>query len=86
MKSTLKTIDDKAFIRDALFTEMLDGIAFYYFETTKKSIDRKKFMTDYDVENIVEINDFGLNASISYTPLAVYKDCREEKRKVCTGI
>ena len=68
MKSTLDTIDDKAFIRDALFTEMLDGIAFYYFETTKKSVDRKKFMTDYDVENIVEINDFGLNASIITLP------------------
>lgn len=68
MKSALKTIDDKAFIRDALFTEMLDGIAFYYFETTKKSADQKKFMTDYDVENIVEINDFGLNASIITLP------------------
>lgn len=68
MKSTLDTIDDKAFIRDALFTEMLDGIAFYYFETTEKSVDRKKFMTDYDVENIVEINDFGLNASIITLP------------------
>ena len=68
MKSTLDTIDDKAFIRDALFTEMLDGIAFYYFETTEKSVDRKKFMTDYDIENIVEINDFGLNASIITLP------------------
>lgn len=68
MKSALDTIDDKAFIRDALFTEMLDGIAFYYFETTEKSVDRKKFMTDYDVENIVEINDFGLNASIITLP------------------
>lgn len=64
MKSTLKTIDDKGFIRDALFAEMLDGIAFYYFETTEKSLDKRKFMTDYDVENIIEINDFGLNASI----------------------
>ncbi len=68
MKSTLETIDDKAFIRDALFTQMLDGIAFYYFETTEKSVDRNKFMTDYDVENIVEINDFGLNASIITLP------------------
>jgi hypothetical protein len=68
MKSTLDTIDDKAFIRDALFTEMLDGIAFYYFETTEKSVDRRKFMTDYDVENIIEINDFGLNASIITLP------------------
>ena len=68
MKSTLSIIDDKAFIRDALFTQMLDGIAFYYFETTEKSMDRNKFMTDYDVENIVEINDFGLNASILTLP------------------
>ena len=68
MKSTLETIDYKAFIRDALFTEMLDGIAFYYFETTQKTVDKRKFMSDYDVENIVEINDFGLNASIITLP------------------
>ena len=68
MKSTLETIDDKAFVRDALFTEMLDGIAFYYFETTQKTVDKRKFMSDYDVENIVEINDFGLNASIITLP------------------
>lgn len=68
MKSTLETIDDKSFIRDALFTEMLDGIAFYYFETTQKTADKRKFMSDYDVENIVEINDFGLNASIVTLP------------------
>ena len=68
MKSTLETIDDKAFIRDALFTEMLDGIAFYYFETTQKTVDKRKFMSDYDVENIVEINDFGLNACIITLP------------------
>ena len=68
MKSALETIDDKSLIRDALFTQMLDGIAFYYFETTEKSIDKNRFMTDYDVENIVEINDFGLNASIITLP------------------
>lgn len=68
MKSTLETIDDKAFIRDALFTEMLDGIAFYYFETTQKVDDKRRFMTDYDVENILEINDLGMNASIITLP------------------
>lgn len=68
MKSTLETIDDKAFIRDALFTEMLDGIAFYYFETTQKADDKRRFMTDYDVENILEINDLGMNASIITLP------------------
>lgn len=68
MKSTLNVINDKQFIRDALFTEMLDGIAFYYFETSEKSVDRNKFMTDYDVENIIEINELGINASILTLP------------------
>lgn len=68
MKSTLDTIDDKKFIRDALFTEMLDGIAFYYFDIRQKTFDRNKFMTDYDVENIVEINEAGINASIITLP------------------
>lgn len=68
MKSTLEIIDDKSFIRDALFTEMLDGIAFYYFEIAEKAVDKKKFMSDSDVENIIEINNFGLNASIITLP------------------
>lgn len=68
MLATLKTIDDKAFIRDALFTEMVDGIAFYYFETTQKNPNRQRFMTDYDVENIMEINELGINASILTLP------------------
>lgn len=68
MKSTLSTINDKKFIRDALFTEMTNGIAFYYFETKQHSFDRNKFMTDYDVENIVEINELGINASIATLP------------------
>ena len=68
MNSTLKVIDDKTFIRNALFTQMLDGIAFFYFETRKKLPSNAKFMTDYDVENIVEINELGINASIITLP------------------
>lgn len=68
MKSTLDAINDKQFIRDALFTEMLDGIAFYYFDVRQKNFDRSKFMSDYDVENIVEINEVGINASIITLP------------------
>lgn len=68
MKSVLEKIDDRQFIRNALFTDMLDGIAFFYFETKKKNYDKSKFMTDYDVENIVEINEFGINASIISLP------------------
>lgn len=68
MRSTLKTIDDKQFIRDALFTEMLDGIAFYYFEISEKKTDKSKYMYDYQVENIFEINELGINASIITLP------------------
>ena len=68
MQSTLRTIDDKRFIRDALFTNMLDGIAFYYFETRTRTTDNQKFMNDYDVNNIVEINELGINASIIPLP------------------
>lgn len=68
MKSTLKVIDDKSFIRNALFTQMLDGIAFFYFETKKKTQNTSKFMSDYDVENIVEINELGINAAITTLP------------------
>ena len=47
---------------------MVNGIAFYYFDTKQHSVDRNKFMTDYDVENIVEINDLGINANIITLP------------------
>jgi hypothetical protein len=68
MKSTLEIIDDKHFLRDALFTGMLDGIAFYYLETVKKNVDNTKFLNDYEVENIIEINSLGINASIVTLP------------------
>lgn len=68
MKATLESIRDKQFIRNALFTEMTDGIAFFYFETKKKNKIFDTFMTDYDVENIVEINEAGVNAAIITLP------------------
>lgn len=68
MLSALKKIDDKAFLRDALFTCDLDGIAFYYFETKKKPTDKTKFLSDYEAENICEINELGINASIISLP------------------
>lgn len=68
MSSTLEKINDKQFIRDALFTDMLDGIAFYYFETTQKNSDKTKYLHDYQVENIMEINELGINASMLSLP------------------
>lgn len=68
MNATLKTIDDKSFIRDAIHTEMRDGIAFYYFDTRKKVADLNKFMNDYDINTIYEINEVGVNAAILSLP------------------
>lgn len=78
MLSTLENINDKQFIRDALFTDMNEGTCFYYFEVTQKLNDNTKYMTDYDVENIIEICDFGMNASIIPLP---YEYCKIVGRK-----
>lgn len=68
MTDVLNKIDDKAFMRDALFTDDLDGIAFYYFEIRKRAVDRTKFLSDYEAENIYEINNSDVNASIITLP------------------
>ena len=62
MESTLRTIRHKEIIRDILFKDMVEGAAYYYFETTERPIQHQKTMSDIDVESLVEINDFGINA------------------------
>lgn len=69
MLSTLRTIKDKEIIRDALMKGMLEGVAFYYFETTKMPISNQKMLTDYDVDSVVEINELGINASVISLPV-----------------
>lgn len=69
MESTLRHIKDKEIIRDALLKGMVEGVAFYYFETTSYPQSNKKMMTDYDVESIVEINELGINASVISLPV-----------------
>ena len=78
MRSVLKTIDDKHFIRDALHTEMIYGAYFYYFETKNTPGDHSKLMNDYDVNTIVELNEYGINASIITLP---WKYCKIIGRK-----
>lgn len=68
MKKVLDDIDDKCFVRDALQTEMLNGIFFYYFDTSKHSSDNTKFLDDYDVHNIWEINSTDIQANIITLP------------------
>lgn len=69
MESTLNTIRHKEIVRDALFKGMIEGVAFYYFETTKRpTYSRNRFMSDYDVDRIIEINNLGLNACLISLP------------------
>lgn len=68
MESTLRTIKDKEIIRDALFRGMIEGVAFYYFETTSRPKSLQANLTDYEVESIIEINEAGINASIISLP------------------
>jgi len=69
MLSTLRTIKDKEVIRDALFKGMVEGVAFYYFETTDRPYSNKRMLTDYDVACISEINELGINASVISLPV-----------------
>ena len=69
MTATIKTIKDKEFIRDALFKGMVEGLAFYYFETTTMPNSNRKYLTDFDVNSLWEINDVGINASIIPLPV-----------------
>lgn len=68
MESTLRTIKDKEIIRDALYRGMIEGIAFYYFETTGRPTSLQKMLSDFDIYSIAEINEFGINASIISLP------------------
>lgn len=67
-ESTLRIIKDKEIVRDALWRGMIKGVAFYYFETTGKIASIQKMLSDWDISNIVEINELGINASIITLP------------------
>ena len=57
MTATLRRIKDKEIVRDALFRGIVEGAYYGYFETKKRRNSRKKFMSDFDVQSINEIND-----------------------------
>lgn len=68
MEATLRTIKDKEVVRDALWRGMIDGIAFYYLETTGTNSPMGAALSDFEVENIFEINELGMNASVFPLP------------------
>lgn len=69
MLKTLSVIDDSKCIRDALFTELNNGIFFYYFDTKIKLPDNRRFLSDLDIDGIIEINEVGLNATLTTLPI-----------------
>jgi hypothetical protein len=64
MQSVLQQLRHKEIMRDAIWRDCLDGICFYYLESISKPVDRRQFYTDYEVDQILEINNLGLNTSI----------------------
>ena len=68
MEATLRTIKDKEIVRDALWRGMIEGVAFYYLETTGRPKSLEKYLNDTDVNGIIEINELGINASIISLP------------------
>ena len=68
MVAALNKIRHKEVARDNLLKDMIDGIAFYYFEVTEARNSLKRTLSDYDVESIVELNELGVNASIIPLP------------------
>lgn len=68
MESALRSFHHKEIMRDALYKSMIDGVSFYYCAFTNSTNDNKKTMSDYDVENILEINELGINMSVIPLP------------------
>lgn len=68
MHNTLKCINDKHFIRDALFTEMLTGVGFYYFDVRAETTDKRKYLDDYEIDRITQLNAIGINVAIKTLP------------------
>jgi hypothetical protein len=67
----LRTIKDKEFIRDCLFRDANEGICFYYCEVAKTINSKENTLSDYEIDQITEINEiseFGLNISMISLP------------------
>lgn len=75
MLSVLDKINYKQYVRDDLLKDANDGTAFYYFETCKRPVATQKFLSDYEISNIVEINETGMDVSIIPLPIDWCRIC-----------
>lgn len=56
VRYVMKKIRHKQLIRDAILKGCIDGVAFYYLETTSSKKDNKKFINQFDAVSITEVN------------------------------
>lgn len=68
MDSALKSFHHKEIMRDALMKSMVDGVAFYYTSFTSQRNLLKSTLDNYQVEQILEINEMGINMSVIPLP------------------
>ena len=67
VKETLRLIRDRELVRDAIHNVLVDGEYFAYFETRERPLRKDKSLTDWQVKNVIEINENKLmNASVVY--------------------
>mgnify|MGYP000009484578 FL=1 len=69
VESVLCDIHDKNIIRDFLFRDCLDGACYYYFDIQAQSPDNTKYVSDYEITSIMELNNS--DVSVAMIPLPV---------------
>ena len=69
MEAALRTIRYKQVIRDGIFKNARDGMYVGYFETKSANTDYKVALTDFEIQNITELNAIGMNATVISLPI-----------------
>ena len=69
VQRVLKKIRHKEFVRDVLFKGMVDGISFYYMDTSSPVYSNETALTDYEVERIIEANEADVNVAMKPLPV-----------------
>ena len=68
VKNALDSIRDVELGRDCLHNVFVDGVAFYYLETSKRPLSKTKQMSDWEVYSITDINSDYKASCISLSP------------------
>lgn len=63
---TLRIIRGDEVIRDGIFNALIEGVYFAYFETVERPLPKDKSLDEWQMANIIEINEGAVNASVIY--------------------